>query len=234
MSYATTLVQKSKWFWLLSSQKYIFIIILFKSYIHYTRYQRDIFLLINLRKWFSNQNRNLLHFESRYSYFHFLWASGPSELGVGGRRAISPPDFGRNRSRTFSFKRPWITTCPSKFIDLPAGLLLDSLDAFDYQALFPSTIFFFLFWNYLQWKPDFTIEAKPVAIIFTKKFFMTLSRFSSTHKSILFFWDRSSKWFLLFSEEGSWENPKSLFDMYIPCLYWQAVVTSSVKKNRQN
>ena len=71
LSYATTLVRKSKWFWLLSSQKYIFIIILFiifKSYIHYTRYQENIFLLNILRKWFSNQNRNHLHFESRYSF----------------------------------------------------------------------------------------------------------------------------------------------------------------------
>ena len=120
----------------LSSQKYIFIIILFiifKSYIHYTRYQENIFPLNILRKWFSNQNRNHLHFESRYSLI-FCEPQGLRNRGEGGRRAISPPDFGRNRSRLFSFKRP---TCPSKFIDLLAGLLSDFLDACDYQPLFP-------------------------------------------------------------------------------------------------
>ena len=30
-----------------------------------------------------------------------------------------PPDFDRNRSKTFSFKRPWIATCPPGFSELP-------------------------------------------------------------------------------------------------------------------
>ena len=163
--------------------------------------------------------------------FHFLGASRPSEPGVGGYESNLPSRFWQESKQNVFLKRPWITSCPSKFINLPVGLLFsDSLEACGYQPLFASTNFFFLFWNHLQWKPDFTIEAKPVAIIFMMKFLMPLNRFSSTHKSILFFWDKSSKLFLLFSEEGSWENPKSLLDMYIACLYWWAVVTSSVKK----
>ena len=30
-----------------------------------------------------------------------------------------PPDFGRNRSKTFSYKTPWITTLPPRFSKLP-------------------------------------------------------------------------------------------------------------------
>ena len=30
-----------------------------------------------------------------------------------------PPDFDRNRSKTFSFKRLWIATCPPGFSELP-------------------------------------------------------------------------------------------------------------------
>ena len=32
-----------------------------------------------------------------------------------------PPDFDRNRNKTFSFKRPWITTCPPGFSELPTS-----------------------------------------------------------------------------------------------------------------
>jgi len=30
-------------------------------------------------------------------------------LGTGAEGTIAPPYFGRNRSKTFSFKRPWMT-----------------------------------------------------------------------------------------------------------------------------
>ena len=34
-------------------------------------------------------------------------------------RTAVPTDFARNRSKTFSFKRPWIATCPPGFSELP-------------------------------------------------------------------------------------------------------------------
>ena len=41
----------------------------------------------------------------------------------GYKGAIAPPDFSRNRSKTFSFKRPWIATCPPPvFLNLPTAL----------------------------------------------------------------------------------------------------------------
>ena len=46
--------------------------------------------------------------------------SGPSEPGGPGRMVIS--DFGRNRSKAFSFKRPWINSPPTGFSDLPTAL----------------------------------------------------------------------------------------------------------------
>ena len=41
----------------------------------------------------------------------------------GYKGAIAPPDFSRNRSKKFSFKRPWIATCPPPvFLNLPTAL----------------------------------------------------------------------------------------------------------------
>ena len=53
----------------------------------------------------------------------------PSEPEGGGARGQGETPlryFGKNISRTFSFKRPWITTCktPSPFLDLPTALIL--------------------------------------------------------------------------------------------------------------
>ena len=187
MSYAPTLVRKSKWFWLVFAKVHIY------YHITYLLYLSHIFIIHDTKQtfffWLFWRSDSQIIIEIIYILkvdiliFIFCEPQGLRNRGEGARRAISPPDFGRNRSRTFSFKRPWITTCPSKFIDLPAGLLSDYLNACNYQPLFPSTIFFFLFWNYLQCKPDFAIEEKPIAIIFTMKFFMNLIRFSSTHKS---------------------------------------------------
>ena len=49
-----------------------------------------------------------------------------SQLGENAERRILsnyrtavPTDFARNRSKTFSFKRPWIATCPPGFSELP-------------------------------------------------------------------------------------------------------------------
>ena len=50
-------------------------------------------------------------------YLHIAprpFASSQSRRNKGDRGAIPPPsDFGWDRSKTFSFKRPWITICPS-------------------------------------------------------------------------------------------------------------------------
>ena len=37
-------------------------------------------------------------------------------------RTAVPTDFARNRSKTFSFKRPWIATCPPGLSELPTTL----------------------------------------------------------------------------------------------------------------
>ena len=48
----------------------------------------------------------------------------PRAVGYGGAGGpINPSDFGRYRSKTVSFKMPWITLCPLRFIDLPTALL---------------------------------------------------------------------------------------------------------------
>ena len=41
--------------------------------------------------------------------------------GVREEGKIAPPDFGKNKSRTVSFKMPWTITCPSKFTDFPTA-----------------------------------------------------------------------------------------------------------------
>ena len=48
----------------------------------------------------------------------------PRAVGNGGAGGpIAPSNFGRSRSKTFSFKRPWMTMCPLRFLELPTALL---------------------------------------------------------------------------------------------------------------
>ena len=42
-------------------------------------------------------------------------------LGAG-RQSPPPQEFVQNGSKTFSFKRPWITTCPLGLLDFPMAL----------------------------------------------------------------------------------------------------------------
>ena len=62
-------------------------------------------------------------------------------IGTKGEGAISTPNFGRSRSKTFSFKQPWINTRPSpRFSDSPMAQRFIYFDeSFDLR----------LFWKYL-------------------------------------------------------------------------------------
>ena len=54
--------------------------------------------------------------------------SVPSEK-EGGEGNHSPLYFGKNRSKTFAYKRLWIATCPPEFSDLPKALTNNSVQA---------------------------------------------------------------------------------------------------------
>ena len=72
-------------------------------------------------KWRSG---SLMTFPLFFASHSRISSSGPSEPKVhGGRNRPPPTDFGMNRSKTFSFKRPHITTRPLGFSDLPMAML---------------------------------------------------------------------------------------------------------------
>ena len=62
------------------------------------------------------------HFQSiiKYNEWDKVIKTGPPEPNNMG--AIAPPDFGKNMSKTFLFKRPWITPHPFGFSDFPTSL----------------------------------------------------------------------------------------------------------------
>ena len=82
----------------------------FSKYLAYNL-QIPVILINDLQ---SNDSKVSKHFIYCRAMPHFR------AIGTKGEGAISTPNFGRSRSKTFSFKQPWINTRPSpRFSDSP-------------------------------------------------------------------------------------------------------------------
>ena len=59
--------------------------------------------------------------EETQSFYYSIQQQGRRNRGA--EEGAIFPDFGRTRSTTFLLRRPWITTLPSGYSDLPTALL---------------------------------------------------------------------------------------------------------------